>query len=119
MSAGEGDDQPLHTLRTSDTSAKATDFVVSIDPACTRQHTWRRLRICAGEDGGPVTRLSVRQLRLYGRVEVSLLQEPTGRDVVAAWRRKKEAGAAGARAGAGGVFGLRGISVKRMGETGR
>ncbi|EFJ47596.1 hypothetical protein VOLCADRAFT_120965 [Volvox carteri f. nagariensis] len=57
---------------------------------CT-QVVWRRLRIVAGEDGSQQVRLSIRRLKLYGRVEVSLLREPDGRDVVAAWRRRKEA----------------------------
>jgi hypothetical protein len=41
-------------------------------------------------------RLSLRKLRLYGRVEISLLREgpPGSKDLLAVWRRKKENAAA-------------------------
>lgn len=46
-----GDDEPLTQLRTQDSTHQHTEFVVTVDAACTKQVVWRRLRIMAGEDG--------------------------------------------------------------------
>ena len=37
-------------------------------------------------------RLSIRKLKLYGHVEVSLVQEPQGKDLLGIWKRRKQAG---------------------------
>ncbi|GFR50587.1 hypothetical protein Agub_g12861 [Astrephomene gubernaculifera] len=106
-----GDEESLTPLRTQDSCQQHTEFVVSVDPAHTRAVVWRRLRIVAGEDNTQQVRLSIRKLKLYGRVEVSLMRESEGRDVVAAWRRRKEAAAA---AGGGRQYqGPAGSSFKR------
>ncbi|KAG2425797.1 hypothetical protein HXX76_013422 [Chlamydomonas incerta] len=90
-----GDEEPFTALRTQDSCQQHTEYVVTVDPAHSKQVVWRRLRILAGDENAQQQlRLSIRKLKLYGRVEVSLLRDSPGRDVVAAWRRRKEAAAA-------------------------
>ncbi|KAG2447529.1 hypothetical protein HYH02_007453 [Chlamydomonas schloesseri] len=112
-----GDDEPFTPLRTADNSCQQhTEYCVTVDPAHSKQVVWRRLRILAGDENAQQqVRLSIRKLKLYGRVEVSLLRDSPGRDVVAAWRRRKEAAAAAAAPRAAAHFGqlLGGPSFKR------
>ncbi|PNW73103.1 hypothetical protein CHLRE_14g618900v5 [Chlamydomonas reinhardtii] len=106
-----GDEEPFTPLRTQDSCQQHTEYVVTVDPAHSKQVVWRRLRILAGDENAQQqVRLSIRKLKLYGRVEVSLLRDSPGRDVVAAWRRRKEAAAA-PRAAHFGLLG--GASFKR------
>ncbi|GIL76460.1 hypothetical protein Vretimale_5993 [Volvox reticuliferus] len=104
-----GGEEPFTQLRTQDSCQQHTEFVVTVDPGCSTQVVWRRLRIVAGEESSQQVRLSIRRLKLFGRVEVSLLREPEGRDVVAAWRRRKEAVSSGRQ-----FTMLRGMSAKRL-----
>ncbi|GLI64801.1 hypothetical protein VaNZ11_008207 [Volvox africanus] len=104
-----GAEEPFTQLRTQDSCQQHTEFVVTVDPGCSKQVVWRRLRIVAGEDSSQQVRLSIRRLKLFGRVEVSLLREPDGRDVVAAWRRRKEAVSSSRQ-----FTMLRGLSAKRL-----
>jgi len=107
-----GDSDQYVTLRTAESSTMQFEYAVAVEgPAqagagaqgvggglgAARVPPWRRLRIstCEEQASGSV-RLSVRKLRLYGRLEVSLTREgpPGARDVLLAWRRRKEAAAA-------------------------
>ncbi|KAJ9515469.1 hypothetical protein QJQ45_016458 [Haematococcus lacustris] len=106
VSAGEG--EPFYTLRTSESSTMQFEYAVSVEEGqATAQGAsgseigapgrgvpaWRRLRItsCDQDQGGSV-RLSLRKLRLYGYVEISLLRPgPLGaKDLLAVWQRKRE-----------------------------
>ena len=51
---------------------------------------WRRMRILPADHAGEsASRLSIRHLRLFGKVEVSALQPDPGHDVLASWRKRR------------------------------
>eukprot|EP00198_Chlamydomonas_reinhardtii_P000506 XP_001689841.1 predicted protein [Chlamydomonas reinhardtii] len=65
-----GDEEPFTPLRTQDSCQQHTEYVVTVDPAHSKQVVWRRLRILAGDENAQQqVRLSIRKLKLYGRVE--------------------------------------------------
>lgn len=59
------------------------------------RHCWHAVAVIVLAAGGSV-RLSLRKLKMYGRVEISLTKEQCGKDLIAYWRRKKESRMSGA-----------------------
>jgi len=86
VSPGEG--APFTALKTIESCQVQLEYNVAVDGAAGRVAPWRRMRLTP-EDGG-LARLSIRKLKLYGRVEVSLTRRGSGKDLLALWRRRKE-----------------------------
>lgn len=86
-------------LRTHETQLH-TDFTVSVEASSQRTPAWRRMRICTSAASDAMSsspaRLSIRKLKLYGRIEVSLTRGSLGKELLALWQ-KKQAGSSRAR----------------------
>jgi hypothetical protein len=81
------------TLKGHESCQQQTEFSVQLEAAPSSSSSkalqWRRMRILPADHAGEcASRLSIRKLRLFGKVEISLLRGGVGHSILAAWRQR-------------------------------